>query len=77
MKKEHENLKFVTLEVFSSLWTAEVVKNRLIEEGIRAHIVNSNANYSFGPTILEGFRLQVEQDQFLKALNIYKNTLHD
>lgn len=77
MKKERENLKFVTLETFSNLWTAEVVKTRLIEEGIRAHIVNSNVNYSFGPTVLEGFRLQVEQDQFLKALNIYKNTLQD
>lgn len=75
MKKERENIKFVTLETFSNLWTAEVVKNRLIGEGIRAHIVNSNVNYSFGPTVLEGFRLQVEQDQFLKALNIYKNTL--
>ncbi len=77
MKKELENRKFVTLEVFSNLWTAEVVKNRLLEEGIMAHIVNSNVNYSFGPTVLEGFRLQVEQDQFLKALNIYKNTLQD
>lgn len=77
MKKERENLKFITLETFSNLWTAEVVKTRLIEEGIRAHIVNSNVNYSFGPTVLEGFRLQVEQDQFLKALNIYKNTLQD
>jgi len=77
VKKERENLKFVTLETFSNLWTAEVVKNRLLQEGIRAHIANPNVNYSFGPTVLEGFRLQVEQDQFLKALNIYKNTLQD
>lgn len=77
MKKERENIKFVTLETFSNLWTAEVVKNRLLEEGIRAHISNPLVNYSFGPTVLEGFRLQVEQDQFLKALNIYKNTLQD
>lgn len=77
MNKQIENLKFVTLETFSNLWTAEVVKNRLLEEGIRAHIANANVNYSFGPTVLEGYRLQVEQDQFLKALNIYKNTLQD
>lgn len=77
MNKERENIKFVTLETFSNLWTAEVVKNRLLEEGIRAHIMNANVNYSFGSTVLEGFRLQVEQDQFLKALNIYKNTLQD
>ena len=77
MKKEIENRKFVTLETFSTLWTAEVVKNRLIEEGINAHISNPLVSYSFGPTIVEGYRLQVEQSQFLKALNIYKNTLQD
>ncbi|MGB6084828.1 hypothetical protein [Moheibacter sp.] len=77
MNKELENRKFVTLETFSNLWTAEVVKNRLIEEGINAHIIDTNVNYSFGPTVLEGYRLQVEQAQYLKALNIYKNTLHE
>ncbi len=77
MNKEIENRKFVTLETFSNLWTAEVVKNRLQEEGIEVHIIDTNVNYSFGPTILEGYRLQVEQSQLLKALNIYKNTLED
>jgi len=77
MNKEIENRKFVTLEVFSNLWTAEVVKNRLLEEGIEAHVIDTNVNYSFGPTILEGYRLQVEESRFLKALNIYKNTLED
>ncbi|MBA5628432.1 putative signal transducing protein [Moheibacter lacus] len=77
MNKELENRRFVTLENFSNLWTAEVVKNRLLEEGIHAFILNENINYSFGPTFLEGFRLQVDQSQFLKALNIYKNSLQD
>lgn len=77
MNKELENRKFVTLATFNNLWTAEVVKNRLIEEGINAHIINANVNYSFGPTLLEGYRLQVEESQFLKALNIYKNSLQD
>ncbi|MFA7448659.1 MAG: hypothetical protein WCY77_09500 [Weeksellaceae bacterium] len=77
MNKEQENRKFVTLATFNNLWTAEVVKNRLIEDGINAHIINSNVNYSFGPTLLEGYRLQVEESQFLKALNIYKNSLLD
>jgi hypothetical protein len=77
MNKEQENRKFVTLATFNNLWTAEVVKNRLIEDGINAHIINSNVNYSFGPTLLEGYRLQVEESQFLKALNIYKNSLQD
>lgn len=77
MNKELENRKFVTLEIFDNLWTAEVVKNRLIEEGIHAYIINPLINYSFGPTILEGYRLQVEQEQFLKALNIYKNSLEE
>lgn len=77
MNKEQENRKFVVLETFNNYFTAEVVKNRLIEEGINAYIINPLINYSFGPTITEGFRLQVEQSQFLKALNIYKNTLED
>lgn len=77
MNKEQENRKFVTLETFDNYWTAEVVKTRLQEEGINAFVINPLVNYSFGPTITEGFRLQVEQNQFLKALNIYKNTLED
>lgn len=77
MNKELENRKFVTLETFDNLWTAEVVKSRLIEEGISAHILNGNLNFSFGPTMLERYRLQVDQSQFLKALNIYKNSLPD
>lgn len=77
MNKEKKEIRFVTLEVFNNLWTAEIVKNKLIEEGINAHVIDLNINYSFGPTILEGFRLQVEENQYLKALNIYKNTLED
>lgn len=77
MNKELENRKFVTLETFDNMWTAEVVKNRLIEEGINAHIIDVHVNYSFGPTLLEGYRLQVEKSQYLKALNIIKNTLSE
>jgi len=77
MNKELENRQFVTLKTFDNLWTAEVVKNRLIEEGVYAHIIDLHVNYSFGPTVLEGYRLQVEKSQFLKALNIIKNTLSE
>lgn len=77
MNKEQENRRFVTLETFDNYFTAEVVKSRLIEEGIHAYVISPLLSYSFGPTITEGYRLQVEQSQFLKALNIYKNTLED
>lgn len=77
MKKELENRKFVTLATFNNPWSAEIVKSRLLEEGIIAFLIDNNVNYSFGPTILEGYRLQVDQNQFLKALNIYKNTLEE
>lgn len=77
MNKEQENRRFVTLEIFDNYFTAEVVKSRLMEEGIYSYVVSPLLNYSFGPTITEGYRLQVEQSQFLKALNIYKNTLED
>lgn len=72
-----KNRRFVTLETFSNYWTAEVVKARLIGEGINAHVLNPFIGYAFGPTITEKYRLQVEESQFLKALNIYKNTLED
>lgn len=75
MNKELKNRKFVTLKTFDNIWTAEVVKNRLIEEGVYAHIIDMFVNYSFGPTLLEGYRLQVEKSQYLKALNIIENTL--
>ena len=77
MKKELENRKLVTLATFNNPWSAEIVKSRLLEEGITAFLIDNNVNYSFGPTILEGYRLQVDQNQFLKALNIYKNTLEE
>lgn len=77
MNKEQENRKFVILDTFDNYFTAEVVKSRLIEEGINAYVINPLVNYSFGPTLTQRYRLQVEQSQFLKALNIYKNTLED
>jgi len=72
-----ESKSFVTLDVFENIWTAEIVKFRLIEEGIEAYIIDPNINYSFGPTNIEGFRLQVDHSQITKAINIYKNTLLD
>lgn len=77
MNKEQENRKFITLDTFDNYFTAEVVKCRLQGEGIHAFIINPLVGYSFGPTITERYRLQVEQEQFLKALNIYQNTFED
>lgn len=77
MEKKQEDKKLVTLTTFSNPWSAEILKSRLLQEGIEAHLIDNNVNYSFGPTILEGFRLQVDQNDYLKALNIYKNTLED
>ncbi|MET3732459.1 putative signal transducing protein [Moheibacter stercoris] len=77
MKKEMINRKFLTLATFNNPWTAEIVKAKLSEEGIVAYLIDNHVNYSFGPTILEGYRLQVDQNDFIKALNIYKNTLED
>jgi hypothetical protein len=77
MNKEKENRKLRTLATFNNPWTAEIVKARLAEEGIQAYLIDNHVNYSFGPTILEGYRLQVDQQDFLKALNIYKNTLEE
>lgn len=73
--ENHEDVHFETLEVFSTQFQAEVVKLKLESMGIYAHILDNNVNFSFGPTNVEGFRLQVRREDFEKALNIYKNSL--
>lgn len=77
MESQDNQIKFKTLATFDNTWSAEVVKSRLNAEGIEAFLIDSNINYSFGPTNVERYRLQVFKEDFEKALNIYKNSLED
>lgn len=77
MESQDNQIKFKTLATFDNTWSAEVVKSRLNAEGIEAFLIDANINYSFGPTNVERYRLQVLSEDFEKALNIYKNSLED
>lgn len=77
MESQDNQIKFKTLATFDNTWSAEVVKSRLNAEGIEAFLIDANINYSFGPTNVERYRLQVFKEDFEKALNIYKNSLED
>ena len=68
---------FVTLHTFQNPFEAQVVRGRLESEGIRAFIIDENINYTVGPMILEGIRLQVERDDFLRAKHILEKTLQE
>lgn len=64
--------KLVTLQSFSNPFEAEVVKGRLEADGVVAYLIHQNLNYSIGTTFLQQYKLQVEQKDLLKAINIYK-----
>ena len=69
--------KFVTLHKFINPIEAEIVKGKLESEGIRAFILDQNLTYTIGPTILGGFRLQVERDDYLQAKQILEKSLQN
>ncbi|MBV7441824.1 DUF2007 domain-containing protein [Weeksellaceae bacterium TAE3-ERU29] len=70
-------MKLVTLYTFTNSFEAQVVKGKLESEGIQAFIIDENTNYTIGPTILEGARLQVEEKDFLQAKHILEKTLQE
>lgn len=67
--------KFITLHTFYNPIEAEIVKSKLESEGIRSFILDQNLAYTIGPTILGGFRLQVDSDNLLKAKQILDKSL--
>lgn len=69
--------KFVTIHTFINPIEAEIVKAKLESEGIHSFILDQNLAYTVGPTTLQGFRLQVEQDNILKAKQILEKSLQD
>lgn len=69
--------KFITLHVFYNPVEAEIVKARLESEGIQAFILDQNLTYTVGPTILGGFRLQVNREDLIKAKQILENSLEN
>ena len=70
-------MKLVTLYTFQNPFEIQVVKGRLEAEGIESFIMDENTNYTIGPTILEGARLQVKEEDYPKAKHILEKTLQE
>lgn len=69
--------ELITIYTFANSFEAEIVKGKLNSEGIAAFLIDENTNYTIGPTIIEGVRLQVRQEDYQKAKDIIKKTLQE
>lgn len=69
--------QFVTLHVFQNPFRAEVVKTKLESEGIQSFILDQNVTYTIGPTIMDGFRLQVRRTDVVRAQRILEKALEN
>lgn len=68
--------KFIILKIFQNPVEAEIVKAKLKSEGIESYIQDQNLSYTIGAT-LQGFKLLVERDSFMKAKMILENSLSE
>lgn len=68
--------KFIILKIFQNPVEAEIVKAKLKSEGIESYIQDENLSYTIGAT-LQGFKLLVERDSFMKAKMILENSLSE
>lgn len=69
--------RYVTLLQFPNAIQAHMVRARLESEGIRVQLLDENINYTLGPTIIHGVRLQVLQDQVIRAKSIVEKYLRE
>lgn len=68
--------KFIILKIFQNPVEAEIVKAKLKSEGVESYIQDQNLSYTIGAT-LQGFKLLVERDSFMKAKMILENSLSE
>lgn len=68
--------KFVVLKIFQNPVEAEIVKAKLKSRNIESFIQDQNLSYTVGAT-LQGFKLYIERDSFIKAKLILENSLSE
>lgn len=68
--------KFIILKIFKNPVEAEIVKSKLKSGGIESYIQDKNLSYTIGAT-LQGFKLLVKRDSFMKAKMILENSLSE
>lgn len=65
---------FKILARFNTVIEAEIVQLLLESKGIPSYVLDSNLSYTLGPTLSEGIRLQVREQDFDNALKIYNES---
>lgn len=66
---------FKILAKFNTAIEAEIAQLLLQEYNIPSTVLDSNLAYSLGPTYSQGIRLQVREEDYERALRIYKASL--
>lgn len=65
---------FKILAKFNTVIEAEIVQLLLESEGIKSDVLDSNLAFTLGPTYMQGIRLQVLEEDYTRALEIYENS---
>lgn len=65
---------FKILAKFNTVIEAEIVQLLLESEGIKSDVLDSNLAFTLGPTYMQGIRLQVLEEDYERALEIYENS---
>lgn len=68
-------MSWVTIAEYEFYWQAEIAKSKLLSEEIRTIIADTHVSYTIGPSVGNGFRLQVERENVLRAKNILNKIL--
>lgn len=65
---------FKILARFNTVIEADIIKLLLESEGIESTVLDENLSYTIGSTFSQGIRLQVREEDYEKALKIYKES---
>ena len=65
---------FKILARFNTVIEAEIIQLLLEAEGIESDVLDANLSYSIGSTFSQGIRLQVKEEDYDKALEIYQQS---
>ncbi|RLZ12283.1 putative signal transducing protein [Faecalibacter macacae] len=70
---------FKILARFNTVIEADIIKLLLESEGIESTVLDENLSYTIGSTFSQGIRLQVKDEDYEKALKIYRKSqdFHD
>lgn len=65
--------EFKIIAKYNTVIEAEIAQLLLEEYGIRSTVLDSNLAYSLGVTYTQGIRLQVREEDYEKALQVFRD----